>query len=236
MEYTNPAAMSLRRFGRRLGILPPLVRAFRRFSGASYERRFDDALLGRVVAGDTVWDVGANVGFYTERLSLAVGRTGRVVAFEPSPRNVATLLARFDGQVRANLEVVPAALSDTAGTVEFFENPAGDTTTDSLMARGAGAVRCEVECRRGDEYMLSHAPQVVKIDVEGFEAEVLRGMSQTLRQPTLRAVFVEIHFGILADRGLAAAPADIVRDLRAAGFSVSWIDPSHLMGLRRTGA
>jgi len=236
VEYTNPAVMTLRRFGRRLGILPPLVRAFRRFSGASYERRFDDALLGRVAADDTVWDVGANVGYYTERLSLVAGRSGRVVAFEPSPRNVATLHARFDGKTRANVEVVPAALSDSAGKVDFFENPAGDTTTDSLMARGAGALRCQVESRCGDEFRLSHAPQVVKIDVEGFEVEVLRGMSQTLRQPTLRAVFVEIHFGILADRGLSGAPADIVRDLRVAGFDVSWIDPSHLMGLRRAGA
>ena len=49
------------------------------------------ALLAHVRRGDTVWNVGANVGVYTLQLAHMVGDTGRVVAFEPNPRTIAVL-------------------------------------------------------------------------------------------------------------------------------------------------
>lgn len=74
---------------------------------------------------------------------------------------------------------------------------------------------------------------MVKIDVEGFELDVLKGMSGLLADPALRAIFVEVHFLALANRGLHTAPADMIALLRAAGFEIQWIDPSHF-GATRT--
>jgi len=76
------------------------------------------------------------------------------------------------------------------------------------------------------------APNVIKIDVEGFEGEVLQGMDELLSRPELRAVFIEVHFAQLAKRGKEMEPVQIVERLRRRGFSISWLDASHLAGHR----
>jgi hypothetical protein len=75
-------------------------------------------------------------------------------------------------------------------------------------------------------------PNVVKIDVEGFEAEVLRGFGALLERPSLRAVCVEVHFALLDTRSERNAPAEIERRLYAAGFRCRWADHSHLVAVR----
>jgi hypothetical protein len=76
------------------------------------------------------------------------------------------------------------------------------------------------------------APDVLKIDVEGFEEEVLRGLTGQLAHTRCRAVFCEVHFGILDARGERHAPSRIVELLRKQGFHTRWIDPSHLSAIR----
>jgi hypothetical protein len=86
--------------------------------------------------------------------------------------------------------------------------------------------------RRGDALAAElglPAPNVVKIDVEGYEWEVLQGLGNLLARPALRAVFVEVHFSILHERGLDGAPPQIVALLESAGFAIQWLDLSHLV-------
>ena len=228
MDFSGQTAMRLRSFGRRLGIFPPLIRAFRKLSGANYEQRFDAALLGAIRRGDIVWDIGANEGLYTEKFSRQVEPSGHVLAFEPSPRNVEVLRSRFTEPSRVT--ICPVALADQAGTATFYANGSSDGTTDSLVERTVGAVPHQVEVRTGDEFLQRFPPNVIKIDVEGFEPEVLRGLREVLESPALRSVLIEVHFGILSDRGLASGPAELTALLRKAGLAVSWIDSSHLIG------
>lgn len=232
MNFSGNVAMRLRSLGRQLGIFPPMVRAFRKLSGARYEERFDQALLGAIHPGDTVWDIGANVGLYTEKFARQVGPSGHVVAFEPSPSSVQALRARFD-EVRS-VTICDVALAERPGTATFYANGSSDGTTDSLVERGADAVPHRVEVRRGDEFLQRFPPQVIKIDVEGFELEVLRGLGEVLSSPGLRAVLIEVHFGILSDRGLPHAPAELTALLGETGLATSWADSSHLIG-ERTG-
>ena len=231
MDFSSPAALRLRAIGQRLGVLPPLVRAYRRLAGKGYEERFDRALTQAIRPGDCVWDVGANVGLYTERFADQVTDQGRVLAFEPSPRNIRQLTTRF--ATRPTVVLCPVGLGATAGTIDFYVNEADDLgTTDSLFARGPNAVTHPVEVRVGDDYLAAHPPQVIKIDVEGFEPEVLAGLSRTLRSPTLRAVLIEVHFSVLNQRGLPEAPRRLVEILTAAGLRVTWVDASHLVAER----
>jgi FkbM family methyltransferase len=234
MDFSSQTAIRLRSFGRRLGIFPPLVRALRKLSGAGYEERFDAALLAAIRSGDTVWDVGANVGLYTEKFVGLAGPSGRVVAFEPSPKNVETLRGRFEGN--GSVTIHPVALSDRTGIVTFYANGDDAGVTDSLVERTPNATRHEVQAHRGDDYRQSFPPDVIKIDVEGFELEVLRGLRDVLASPKLRSVMIEVHFGILADRNLAAAPAELRELLLQGGLAVSWVDSSHLAGHRTGGS
>lgn len=78
------------------------------------------------------------------------------------------------------------------------------------------------------------APNVIKIDVEGFEWEVLEGLGAHLASSSLRAIGVEVHFGILRERGLADAPQRIEDLLVRNGFRLLWPDNSHLLAIRST--
>ena len=73
-------------------------------------------------------------------------------------------------------------------------------------------------------------PDVVKIDVEGFEEEVLHGLDRRLS--SVRVVVVEVHFQALESRGQANAPIRIAKFVGGKGFTTHWIDANHPAGKR----
>lgn len=228
VDYSSPWATALRKHAR---VLKPAISLWRRVTGHQYEDAFGRALLGAVKPGDCVWDVGANIGHYTKKFSQIVGNKGCVVAFEPSPQVIRTLSATT--QSSPQVTVQPVALSNQAGEMPFFYDPTGIGTLDSLSRPAKSGLETRVQIRRGDAFLAQYPPNVIKIDVEGFEKEVLEGMAGTLKAPGLRAVFVEVHFRLLEQKGTPKAPADIAAMLKAAGFRVKWTDASHIAARRR---
>ena len=75
-------------------------------------------------------------------------------------------------------------------------------------------------------------PNVLKVDVEGYELEALSGFGDLLRSTELRSIFIEVHFALLHERGLDHAPDEIDAMLTRAGFKVRWLDLSHICGIR----
>jgi len=200
--------------------------------GITYEDQFQAAMLDAIRPGDTVWDVGANVGFYSKKFSDIAGSSGKVFAYEPSPAN----LQRLNEAVASlgNVTVVPVALGECEDVVEFEQgnDPLGATSriVDKVVKSSEKQVKVHVSS--GDHLVSSGVaamPNVIKIDTEGFELDVLRGLKQTLRQKNLRTLCVEIHFGLLKERGLPNAPSDIEKLLVSSGFSLVWTDASHIV-------
>lgn len=226
--HTNTAIIGLRCFARKLG----LTRHLTKLRGQKgYEWAFDEALFLSLQAGDVVWDVGANVGYYTKRFAAAVGPGGHVVAFEPFPATADRLRAELEGT--ANYSLMVTALGAGMGKVKMESGTDALGATNRIVdGRSDGIV---IAITTGD-YIVSKgdvpAPTVVKIDTEGFEMDVLHGMAEVLARPTTRAVFVEVHFGLLAKRGQPSAPAEIERLLKASGFAIRWVDPSHIAAKR----
>jgi FkbM family methyltransferase len=186
-----------------------------------YEDRFSELLLASIKSDDCVWDVGANVGFYTERLSKLARR---VVAFEPVLENC----RQIESKKIPNVDCMQIALGDAAGEVLMFV----DHQFSSLaVSPYPGAPQQSVKVARGDDFPALPNPTVVKIDVEGYEVEAIRGMQKILGG--VRALFVEVHFQILGERGMQQAPAVLVRDLKKLGFSrIEWPDASHFAAFR----
>jgi len=103
-------------------------------------------------------------------------------------------------------------------------------------ARRTGFVRVvQVKVTTGDRLISCHGvllPNVIKIDVEGFELEVVESLEQTLRGSDCRAVFVEVHFGILDRRCNRYAPSKVASLLQAARLRARWFDASHIAAIR----
>ncbi|MEJ0087450.1 MAG: FkbM family methyltransferase [Pseudomonadota bacterium] len=209
-----------------------LLGVYRLWAGRDgYEQRFGSALLAAVGMNDVVWDIGANVGLYSEKF-LQRGASF-VVCFEPAPAAIAELGRRFsDESLARRVRVVPAALSNTRGSANFVAD--GSSPVNKLGGSGPGAV-IEVPVLRGDDALAEYSlpvPDVIKVDVEGYELEVIEGLQGVLSRPQVRAVFVEVHFGLLHERGNDHAPATIVALLKNHGFRTSWLDASHLIAHR----
>lgn len=226
---TNSVSIRMRNTARTLG----LTRLIGRFlARRGYEAAFDDAMLAEIGPGDTVWDVGANIGYYTAKFSDQVGVDGRVLAFEPFPQTVARLVDAVSDL--PNVTVVSKGLGRETSAMKMVDG--GDKLgANSRIVEGEPDAGINVEIMTADEALDAlglAVPNVVKIDTESFELDVLLGMSKLLMEPTLRALFIEVHFSLLADRGLSSAPSQIERLLTEAGFKTQWVDSSHIAAIR----
>ena len=162
----------------------------------SYEHDKQRALRRACEQGATVLDIGANVGFYTLLLSRAVGRTGQVIAIEPDRRNAAWLRWHMRLNHIPNVHLIVGAVSDRRGTVTFAPGPTH--TTGRVVSNGDGR---PVNAYRLDDLVLDggmQIPALVKMDIEGGEADALGGASELLaaRRTTW---FVAMHSRDQAD-------------------------------------
>jgi FkbM family methyltransferase len=136
-----------------------------------------------VSAGDTVYDIGANIGYVTLSLAKQVGTAGRVIAFEPVPQNIELLRENVAINRLANVEIIERAASDRSGAavIRMSDNLAMASlvwhTDDSLAAEVAIHTVAIDECVQDKELL---APKFVKLDVEGAEGLALLGMRNTL--------------------------------------------------------
>lgn len=224
---TSGVFLSLRDAGRALGInkrLAPLL------YGRSYESNYDKRLAGGIRAGDCVWDVGANIGYYTNLFSVRVGEQGTVLGFEPSPRNFQRLAQAC--QSLRNVELFQCGLGQEDGQLGFEQGEDDLGATSRIRSDGSGGDIVAV--RSGDSLVSSGAPTpaVIKIDVEGFEWEVLGGMEKLLKVSSVRLLGIEVHFAILKERGLGDTPKKIEELLTRLGFSIVWADSSHILATR----
>ncbi|MBL7045406.1 MAG: FkbM family methyltransferase [Parcubacteria group bacterium] len=138
--------------------------------------------------GMTFVDVGANVGYFTLLAARLVGEGGSVYAFEPEDENFELLERNIKENGYQNVVLEKKAVSDKRGELTFYIDPK-NLCAHSLVAKD-GQKEVRVEAVVFDEYFKDLQIDVVKIDVEGAEPQVLKGMTETLkRKPTLIVEF-----------------------------------------------
>jgi FkbM family methyltransferase len=137
------------------------------------EKDSENVMLAHLRPGDAVWDVGANIGWFSLLAARAVWHAGAVTAFEPSATN-AGWLERNAARNRLQITVVRAAVSDVRGWARF------DAST-SLGGHLTSSGRDVVPTVTLDSWAGEHGPpSFVKIDVEGAEVSVLTGGKRLL--------------------------------------------------------
>lgn len=176
-----------------------------------YERA-EFAALERVVRpGMTVVDVGANIGLHAVFFGSRIGASGRVFAFEPEPFNFRFLQTNVARNGLANVECLMQGAGAHAGTLRLYlvEGTVGAHTAAAVE----GATAIDVTVVRLDDALRDRAPRVdlIKIDVEGYEAQVLDGCAATLQRDR-PALLIEFSPQLLRQCG--TDPAALLRRLR----------------------
>lgn len=170
-------------------------------------------------AGDLFADVGANVGAFT---ILAAGVGGaNVLAFEAAP-DTYEMLAR---NVRLNnfgdrVKAIHAAAGRSEGTAKFSAGLGTENHVASASEAGSDTVTVRMSTL--DKELAGNAPEVLKVDVEGFETEVFAGATQTLRDPRLKIIIAEKD-NLGARYGFDEEP--LHRGIREAGFAACNYNP-----------
>jgi FkbM family methyltransferase len=176
-------------------------------------------LRHRLKPGAIAVDAGANIGIHSMAMALAVGAQGRVVCFEPLPH----LAKAVEQTLRLNslgdrARVHQMALTDTSGEVTFHRAAHGPMSSLFSLPDGLGADAIIVRTTTLDE---SFAPEervdLVKMDVEGAEPLVWRGMQRVLRENADIEIILEwssSHF-----RRAGEDPVAFMAEIRAAGFN-----------------
>jgi FkbM family methyltransferase len=182
-----------------------------------------------VPQGGVVIDAGAYRGVTAQSFAR---RAAVVYAFEPLPESVASIESALALRGISNVEVIAVALSDRVGEAELHvcavrgNNSLGPVATSRVIAR------LRVPTTTLDRFCEQRAlPRVdfLKIDVEGYEHEVLRGASRLLRERSIGAILFEVSRVPLRSLGRTALP--VLALLRDSGYRVQDLD-GRLVGER----
>jgi len=161
------------------------------FWKGTYEEHFCRRLAGAVKAGDVCCDIGAFRGYTAGVMALA--GASRVAAFEPAPGNQEVIARVCALNPNLPIDLFRAAVGGEEGEIKITIHE--DSSMNFIGEDNSGRPAVEVKMVTLDGLLASRAisaPQLLKIDVEGAEASVLRGAANTLRE-SVREIFVELH-------------------------------------------
>lgn len=159
-------------------------------------------IMGEICEEDVIWDVGASIGTHTCFMMNSDPKC-HVVAFEPFRENYEQLKENITHN-GTNAEALQLALSNSTGEVEFAIPEADKVGTGkSSINPDTSAETITVQSYKPDELIRDQElpiPNIVKIDVEGAEPLVLKGMSDILSDDRCRLAYIEVHLPTDQDR------------------------------------
>jgi len=176
-----------------------LIPGAKRMYVGAYQPIITEILKKYLKSGDTFIDVGANIGFFTAIGAGLVGKQGQVHSFEPAPEHFYKLKNLAKNNSQYNIVANNFALGDEEKISKIY----GDTFIPALLGGNKNYTTTEVPIRRLDKYIKEKGLnniKIIKIDVEGFEFPVLKGLEgyflECSKNNSCPAIVCEIMPGI----------------------------------------
>jgi len=201
------------------------------YASGIYEINLQRALSAYLQPGSVVYDVGAHIGVVSLFASELVGITGGVFAFEADPENAKRIEAHVRRNHVAQIQVFSCAAWSSSGKLSFERASAHSSRNQGSVSKAPGQTGQDiivVESIRLDDFAQQHLPPtLIKIDVEGGEADVLLGCEQ---------IFSRSHPVLICEVHHKQAEEDVCRWLSHRGYSLEWLGgsaefPRHLLAV-----
>jgi FkbM family methyltransferase len=171
--------------------------------------------------GDRFVDIGANFGWYTSLASTRVGPTGEVFAFEPSPLAAGVIATTIQENGLKNITLLNVAVGEADGETQIYLPIDDAVHSPSAFVSDESFVPLEVKVIALDQFApISNGREIrlVKIDVEGYEPNVLRGMQQIARRGLIKNLICEFNSGWL--RRADVTTDELLEQIKSYGFSI----------------
>lgn len=143
---------------------------------------------------ETFFDIGANIGYYALMESRLVGDNGKVYCIEPSPSNYDRLISNIKLNGYTNTECFMLGIGDKIGKADMYISP--HSNLNSLVPQGNKPTlgKIKINLTTFDKFVKDKKkPDWVRIDVEGYEYYIIKGMQETLKSKQLMKIFIELH-------------------------------------------
>lgn len=185
------------------------------FKDSIYEEAALRLILQHTREGSIFADIGANIGYFSVMAALRAP-SGQVVAFELGSENCSIISENIRLNALGNIELVHCAVSDSTGKVFCVDSPVGNAVLKIIeKPNEKDSDLIEVPAVRLDDFFQERkSPDFIKIDVEGAELKVLKGMRRMA--PGVSHVLIEIHPGDLLRFG--GSEQAVLNELTAMGF------------------
>ncbi|WP_316506234.1 FkbM family methyltransferase [Nitrosopumilus sp.] len=203
------------------------VRMLGEYSTESFEAKVCKEYLK---PGQTVLDIGANIGFYTLIAASNVGPNGKVFAFEPSVQNVEMIGKSVAENSMTNVHVSNVAVSDKSGLGELYLSPYYQSEHSLFEYHYSSGThsgkKTTVELVIIDEFLEQNCNSLnvdfIKMDIEGAESRALCGMKKTLKENKHLTMITE--FWPQGFHNANSSPQDFLEKLSSYDFTISHID------------
>ena len=188
---------------------------------------FEISLMKKYIkAGDTVLDIGANIGFYAEILSGIVGEKGTVHCFEPDTTNFKHLKNRCEKLT--NVQINNKAVSDKTEVIKIYTSKQLNVDHRTYKPDEYDE-EIDINAIAVDEYLQSSTHlNFIKMDIQGFEMSAVKGMTKTLQSPNLKMLSEFWPYGM---RKAETSVLDYFYVLKQYNFYIYLIENNQLIEL-----
>jgi len=163
------------------------------------ESKATEEFQKRLRKGMVIAEIGANIGYYALMEALRIGKEGKVYAIEPVAENIELLKKNIEANGYENIEVFNKAIGDKNEKKDLLLSRQSNLSSfcEHIDLDKTGEKR-EVELQTLDSFLQGkRKPDFVRMDVEGYEFEIMQGMKKTLKEAGHLQLFIEVHADFL---------------------------------------